>query len=179
MVPVTLDPSRLRLGLAARGPAGNRRLALLRHGGAADLVVFSDDPDIPATHRRLPDMAELALLDMLWVAGLPRSDAEPLAQRARSQRVRVNVEDIPELCDFHNVAEIRRGDLLLTVSTGGRSPGLAAAVRAALDRQFGSEWAERADLAARRRQQWRAQGHDMQAVRERTDELAQAGGWFR
>ena len=50
-----------------------------------------------------------------------------LAGRARAQGILVNVEDEPLLCDFHVPATVRRGDLLLTVSSAGRSPGLVAA----------------------------------------------------
>ena len=84
----------------------------------------------------------------LWIVGLPDDEAAALAALARSERVLVNVEDRPALCDFHSVAEVRRGDLLLTVSTGGASPGLAARIRARLAADFGPEWAERARPAA-------------------------------
>ena len=61
----------------------------------------------------------------------------------------VNVEDRPALCDFHSVAEVRRGDLLLTVSTGGASPGLAARIRARLAAEFGPRMGGPARSAAR------------------------------
>jgi len=38
---------------------------------------------------------------------------------------------------------VRRGELLLTVSTGGGSPALASGVRTWLSEQFGAEWGER------------------------------------
>ena len=82
----------------------------------------------------------------LWIVGLPDDEAAELAALARSERVLVNVEDRPALCDFHSVAEVRRGDLLLTVSTGGASPGLAARIRARLAAEFGPEWADRLAL---------------------------------
>ena len=85
-----------------------------------------------------------------------RSRRRPqLAALARSERVLVNVEDRPALCDFHSVAEVRRGDLLLTVSTGGASPGLAARIRARLAAEFGPEWAERVALLRGHRAAWR------------------------
>ena len=56
------------------------------------------------------------------------------------------------------MAEVRRGDLLLTVSTGGASPGLAARIRARLAAEFGPEWAERVALLRRHRAAWRRKG---------------------
>ncbi len=55
----------------------------------------------------------------------------------------VNVEDVLPLCDFHVPAVVRRGDLLLTASTGGAAPGLARALREWLAQNFGPEWTDR------------------------------------
>ena len=185
MIPVALDPSRLRVGLAARGASGLRRLGLLQAGGATHIAMFCDEPDselgraAPDASLRLPGPDDIAALHLLWVTGLPPPDAARLAHIARALRVAVNVEDAPALCDFHNVAEIRRGDLLLTVSTGGSSPGLATAVRAALVRQFGPEWEQRLRIAAEQRQQWRDDGLEMAEVSARLDALARAEGWLQ
>ena len=184
MIPVALDPSRLRIGLAARGVSGLRRLRLLKAGGATTMAVFCDEPDselgraAPDASPRLPGPDDIAALHLLWVAGIPRPDAVRLAHIARTLRVAVNVEDAPALCDFHNVAEIRRGDLLLTVSTGGRGPGLAAAVRTHLAGRFGPEWEQRMQTAAEQRRRWRAEGMGIAAVRARLDALARTEGWL-
>ena len=66
-------------------------------------------------------------LQLLFVAGLPEGEARHLAGRARALGVLVNVEDVLPLCDFHVPAMVRRGDLLLTASTGGAVPGPGAA----------------------------------------------------
>ena len=184
MIPVALDPSSLRVGLAARGASGLRRLSLLQAGGATTVAVFCDEADSELAHAapdaslRLPAPDDIAALHLLWVAGLPRPDAARLAHIARALRVAVNVEDAPDLCDFYNVAEIRRGDLLLTVSTGGSSPGLAAALRAELAGRFGPEWERRMQVAATKRRQWRDEGLDMAQVSARLDTLARAEGWL-
>jgi precorrin-2 dehydrogenase/sirohydrochlorin ferrochelatase len=114
-------------------------------------------------------------LRALWITGLPDGIAAALAALARAGRVLVNVEDQPALCDFHSVAEVRRGDLLLTVSTAGASPGLAARIRARLARDYGPEWAERLELLRGYRAAWRRDGQDVAAL---TDVLLQANGWL-
>ncbi|MGC8468895.1 MAG: precorrin-2 dehydrogenase/sirohydrochlorin ferrochelatase family protein, partial [Acetobacteraceae bacterium] len=136
MIPISLDPRALSLALAGAGAGLVRRLALLRAGGGEAVAVFSPDPapEIaraagPLLRPRLPGAEEIAGFALLWIVGLPASEAAPLAGAARAARVLVNVEDVPALCDFHNAAELRRGDLLLAISTGGRAPGLAAALR--------------------------------------------------
>ncbi|HWQ15885.1 MAG TPA: bifunctional precorrin-2 dehydrogenase/sirohydrochlorin ferrochelatase [Roseiflexaceae bacterium] len=52
----------------------------------------------------------------------------------------VNVADDPQAGTFHTVAAVRRGDLLLSVSTGGASPALAAHIRRELESQYGPEY---------------------------------------
>lgn len=183
MIPLVLDPSRLRLGLVAGGTPGLRRLEALRASRVAGIALFAGDAEIacqvPDAVPRLPRADEIAALHVLWIAGIPRPDALALAHAARAHRVLVNVEDAPDLCDFHNVAEVRRGDLLLTVSTGGRNPGLAALVRESLERRFGPEWVDRLNQANARRQAWRAAGHDMPTVRGLLEQFVRAEEWLQ
>ncbi len=182
MIAVALDPAALPVAVAGRGGIALRRFLALRASGARDLLLFIDQPDQElaaaagaALRDFLPARAELAGLRALWVAGLPEERAAELAALARSARVLVNVEDRPALCDFHSVAEVRRGDLLLTVSTGGASPGLAARIRARLAAEYGVEWADRVALLREHRAKWRRDGGDVAAL---TDVLLHANGWL-
>jgi precorrin-2 dehydrogenase len=61
---------------------------------------------------------------------------------ARERGVLTNVMDDVAHCDFAAPAILRRGDLTIAVSTGGRSPALARRLREDFDRDFGPEWAE-------------------------------------
>ncbi|MCB5943343.1 bifunctional precorrin-2 dehydrogenase/sirohydrochlorin ferrochelatase [Acidocella sp. KAb 2-4] len=184
MIPVALSPDRLRLGLAGTGPAALRRLRALREAGAAPLV-FSPAPDAALTAEAgaslrvaLPDEAALGELHLLWIAGLPSEVFAPLAAAARRLRVLVNVEDEPQHCDFHAVAEIRRGDLLLTISTGGAAPGLAGTIRRHLEGCFPAAWAGHVREAAALRQTCRAEGASMPETARRIARLADDACWF-
>jgi siroheme synthase-like protein len=129
-------------------------------------------------HDGLPDAAAIASARLLFVADLPDALARPLAEAARAARVPVNVEDVPDLCDFHVPATVRRGDLLLTVSTGGRAPGAAARIRAELARQFGPEWSARLDAIAAERAALRAVGLPMPQVARQLAMHMEAAGWL-
>jgi precorrin-2 dehydrogenase/sirohydrochlorin ferrochelatase len=52
----------------------------------------------------------------------------------------VNVVDRPSDSDFIVPSVIRRGDLLIAVTTSGKSPALAKRIRERLGRQFGNEY---------------------------------------
>ena len=65
-----------------------------------------------------------------------------VAREARDRGVLVNVmDDIPN-CDWSAPSIVRRGELVLAISTGGASPALAKQLRLQLSATFGEEWAE-------------------------------------
>lgn len=169
MIPIALDPRFARLAVVGTGERAARRLAALRAAGAADA-------------RGFPDAAigadVLASLHALWIVEVPSDAARALAQRARAARVLVNVEDVPALCDFHSMAEVRRGDLLLTVSTAGAAPGLARVIRGHLETRFGAEWGERVAEVRRLRADWRDAGVAPVETARRIAALATERGWL-
>lgn len=166
MLPILLTKS-IRVGLAGQGDGLGRRAALLVEAGVNPVLLPRDAGE-----------DDLVGLKLLFVAGLGEADAVPLASRARALGVLVNVEDVPELCDFHVPAIVRRGDLVLSVSTGGRVPGLARRLRESLEGQFGPEWSERLAELSDAREGWRAQGLPPQDVSRRTRERIAEKGWL-
>ena len=65
-----------------------------------------------------------------------------VAAEARRRGVLVNCVDRPAQCDFIFGSVLRRGELQIAVSTGGRSPALAREIRRGLEPLFGPEYAE-------------------------------------
>jgi precorrin-2 dehydrogenase/sirohydrochlorin ferrochelatase len=88
----------------------------------------------------------------LAVAATNSSKVNEAVFRACAARgVLCNSVDDPEHCDFVYPAVARRGPLQIAISTGGRSPALAARLRRELERQFGPEWGAWVDDLGRRR----------------------------
>ncbi len=54
----------------------------------------------------------------------------------------VNVVDDPDYCSFFVPSSFRRGDLTISISTGGKSPMLAQRLRQQLEQHFGPEYGE-------------------------------------
>jgi len=93
---------------------------------------------------------------------LVRTPDEGVAQRvfddADTAGVWVNSADDPPRCTFTLPARLRRGDLLVTVSTGGRSPALASWLRQRIEADVGPEYETLLDLLAEEREAMRATG---------------------
>ena len=167
MLPLVLNPVNIKAGLVGRGLEGERRAAMLAEAGVEVRLLAGDVSD-----------EVLGSLTLLFVAGLPEGEARELASRARALGVLVNVEDVLPLCDFHVPAIVRRGDLLLTASTGGQVPGLARALRESLADQFGPEWTARLKELGLARAKWRAQGLSPREVSHHVRELISRMGWL-
>ena len=71
-----------------------------------------------------------------------RETNRKVAERAKKQKVLVNVVDDPDHSDFIVPSFFRRGDLTVAVSTGGSSPAFAKKVRARLERMIGEDYSQ-------------------------------------
>lgn len=70
------------------------------------------------------------------VGDLPPSRAETVARLCAGRDIPVNVVDMPELCTFFFPSLIRRGDLTVSVSTGGKDPMVASYLRRRMEREI-------------------------------------------
>jgi siroheme synthase-like protein len=77
---------------------------------------------------------------------------------AEERRIWVNSADDPANCSFTLVSVIRRGDLVLTIGTSGRSPALATHLRRRLQAEVGPEYAVLLDVLSDARESLRASG---------------------
>ncbi|MBP1739360.1 MAG: siroheme synthase [Deltaproteobacteria bacterium] len=63
-----------------------------------------------------------------------------VSQAAQQRGLLVNAVDQPADCNFIVPSVLTRGDLLIAVSTSGKSPAFARKVRVELERHFGEEY---------------------------------------
>lgn len=83
---------------------------------------------------------------------------------AEAAGVWVNGADDPEHCSFTLPAVLRRGSLLVTVSTGGRSPALASWLRTRLEAEIGREYEVLLDLLSAEREALQAEGRSTEGL---------------
>src|SRR5262245_50840714 len=81
---------------------------------------------------------------------------DAVAESARCHRALINTVDRPARCDFIYGSVLRRGELQIAVSTGGRAPALAREIRRRLEPVIGAEYAALVDEVGRARRAARA-----------------------
>ena len=68
-------------------------------------------------------------------------------QEAQERRLLINVVDDPARCNFFAPSVVRRGDLTISICTGGQDPALSARLRQELEPRFGREYAAFLEIA--------------------------------
>lgn len=140
--PVNLDVRGRRVLVVGGGPVAARKVAGLLRAGAVVTVVAPDavpeiaeDPDV-RWHAREYRRGEVASYRLAVVATDDPAVNTQVARDGEAANVFVNAADDPANCSFILPAVVRRGDLLLTVSTNGRSPAFARWSRRHLEDTF-------------------------------------------
>ena len=119
MLPIVIDPQTMRIAAAGEGESLARKLKMLAEADVVPAPIFGAGP---------PSAAELSGIKLLFVAGFDEQASAHAARTARGAGVLVNVEDRPELCDFHVHIPVRHGTRLsftllhLFVGPGQESP---------------------------------------------------------
>ena len=87
-----------------------------------------------------------------------RSVNSTIAQEAERKKVLLNVVDVTSLCSFVAPSVVRRGEVVLAISTGGLSPALARKLREELEKSTALEYADLATLLSEVRLELREEG---------------------
>jgi precorrin-2 dehydrogenase len=153
--PISLEVSGRRAVVIGRMAVAQGKAEALLEAGA-QVTVIAEGPgrmldklerEAGATVKRRK--YEPGDLEGAFVCVASSADSEIRAAihaEARWRRVLVNVMDDVPHCDFAAPAVVRRGDLAIAISTGGRSPALARRLREELSEQFDPRWTELLDL---------------------------------
>lgn len=148
--PVFLDLRERKCLVVGGGEVAQRKVRGLVEAGARVTVV---SPKLTPSLRRLVEKRKVRHVRRRYRGGdldgyfliygaTDHSAAHSaMAGEARSGGFLLNIVDRPELSDFIAPAVVRRGDLVLAISTGGASPALAKKLRQELEQTYGPEYA--------------------------------------
>jgi precorrin-2 dehydrogenase/sirohydrochlorin ferrochelatase len=158
IVPVGLHLSGRKCVVLGGGGVAARRVEALLAGGAQVVVVAPEiGPEIDTLRDRVTLLVRAYSREDLKGAFLviaATNDSAINAQVARDAAVEgclLNDADEPDRGDIIFPAVVRRGDLVVSVTTGGASPALSAEIRGEIERQFGPEYEKYLSLLAESR----------------------------
>jgi precorrin-2 dehydrogenase/sirohydrochlorin ferrochelatase len=191
LFPMALDLHNKRCMVVGGGTVGARKVKALLEASATVVVVA---PDISAEIKELTENHSVTYLPeafspthldstFLVVAATdsPSVNAE-VARAARERGVLLNLSasgddsESGDFGDFATMATVRRGDLLLALTTGGAGPALTARLARQFGEQFGTEWAEYVSLLSEMRMAAKKQIADTAARTAALRRLAAADG---
>ncbi|WP_035257328.1 precorrin-2 dehydrogenase/sirohydrochlorin ferrochelatase family protein [Desulfatirhabdium butyrativorans] len=93
----------------------------------------------------------------------------------RENGILCNIADRPECCEFILPSVIRRGDLVVAISTSGKSPAFAKALRKRLEKEFGPEFEVFLKLMGAVRKRLLAEAHEPEAHKHVFEKLIDRG----
>lgn len=109
----------------------------LFHRLSGQPVIVLGEGEAAAAKRRLLDRAGAMIVgaddQSARLAFVALDEPEAAAAQLKARGLLVNVVDRPDLCDFTTPSLLERGPVLVAVSTGGVSAGLAKALRLRLE----------------------------------------------
>lgn len=178
--PVNLDIRNRKCLVVGGGAVGTRKVMTLLDCGAKVTVVSTDvaeklqelsDSDIIKLEKRPFQISDLD--EMFLVIGA--TDNQEINKEIHSEAERLgilcNIADRPEDCNFILPAIVNRGDLIIAISTSGKSPAFAKKMRKDLEKEFGTEYAEFLKLMGEIRNKLLSEDHEPEAHKHLFEQL--------
>jgi siroheme synthase-like protein len=164
LYPVGLVVAGRRVLVVGGGEVARQKVAELVGCGAAVHVVslelipaLRDDPAV-TFERRAYRRGEVEGYRLVVAATGDPAVNQAVHDDAEAAGIWVNAADDPDRCTVVLPARLRRGPVLITASTAGRSPALASWLRDRIAVDVGDEVAELAELLAEARSELRDAG---------------------
>jgi len=170
--PIHLDIKNRDCLIVGGGAVGTRKVNTLIECGAS-VTVVSPDPTPELTKLASEGSVTLKkrayrnddLTGMFLVIGATDDERlnRQISKDAEQAQILCNIADRPEVCNFILPSIVCRGDLVITISTSGKSPALAKHLRQKLETQFGPEYADFLFLMGAIRRRLLSEAHEPEA----------------
>jgi precorrin-2 dehydrogenase/sirohydrochlorin ferrochelatase len=159
--PVFLNLRGKRCVVVGGGRVGERKVRILLKAGARLKVV---GPELTSSLLRLREkgrihhfarpyrQGDLAGAFLAIAATDDRRTNERIFRQATDKKILVNVVDDPDHSSFIVPSIVKKQDLLVAISTSGRSPALARMLRQRLEKEIGPEYSILLELLGRARE---------------------------
>jgi len=147
--PLFLDITNRKCVVVGGGDVAERKTIRLLDFGASVVVVGKKLTPVLEALRKEGRINHICadynktLIDgaFLAIGATERDDINASISRdGREKGILVNIVDDPDRCDFILPALFKQGNLLIAISTGGKSPALAKKLREDMEQLFGREY---------------------------------------
>jgi len=171
LYPVFLRLDGRRVLLVGGGTVAAAKLdGLLAAGARVTVVAPEISPEVRRPGVEIHERPfEADDVDGAWwvVAAAPPDVNRQVQTAAHARQVFVNAVDDPVHADAYLGGVVRRADVTIAISTGGRAPALAGLLREALDVWLPTDLGEWLDAADEARRGWRKDAVPMEERRPR------------
>ena len=147
--PIFIELKGKKILIVGGGKVAQRKAETFLEYGASLFMISRDLTSILAQFREQGKLIYLgekfyedSLDDVSIVVSATNDPAlnHRVSEAAKSRGLLVNAVDQPADCSFIVPSIIRKGDLMIAVSTSGKSPALAKQIRKRLEKQFGGHY---------------------------------------
>lgn len=146
--PIYLDIKGKKCVVVGGGDVAYRKAVSLKEAGAQVVVIspelsheFSREKDLTILLQKYEERC-LEGATLVIAATDDREINQRVWEEAQRHGLLVNVVDQPALCNFIVPSVVNRGELQISISTGGASPALARRMRQELETRFGPEYGD-------------------------------------
>ncbi|MBL0712768.1 MAG: bifunctional precorrin-2 dehydrogenase/sirohydrochlorin ferrochelatase [Desulfosarcina sp.] len=167
--PIYLDVQGRVCLIVGGGAVGTRKAETILKAGAQVTVVSPEvTPRLAALakadqirlHRRPYTRRDMEGIFLVFGTTDDRDLNRRVSEDANRLKVLCNIADQPDRGQFILPAVVQRGDLLISVSTSGKSPALARRIRRQIENTYDTEYARMLDLLGALRRRLLDQGRD-------------------
>ncbi len=182
--PIHLDIQNRNCLVVGGGSVGTRKAETLLNCGAKVTVISLQ------TSNKLQALAQAGAITlekrryrssdiegMFLVIGATDDDKlnQQISDDAEKRNTLCNIADRPAACNFILPSIVHRGDLVITISTSGKSPALSKHLRKILEDQFGEEYDYFLQLMGVIRKKLLSQSHEPEAHKHLFNQLIDNG----
>ncbi|MEW6078208.1 MAG: bifunctional precorrin-2 dehydrogenase/sirohydrochlorin ferrochelatase [Thermodesulfobacteriota bacterium] len=147
--PVFLDVSNRQCLVVGGGSVGTRKVkSLVECGARVTVVALSATAELERMaaagiirlEKRAYAAADMNGVFLTFGATSDMTVNDRVRRDAESHNILCNIADYPAGCNFILPSVVQRGDLQIAVSTSGKSPAFARALRKELEGRYGKEY---------------------------------------
>lgn len=166
--PVNIDVSKKKCLVVGGGATGTRKVKKLLECGA-DITVVSVDvtkdlhdlwhQDFIILKKRQFKDSDIKEVFLVIAATNNNSLNYQICVKAKKLKLLCNIVDSPVDSNFIIPAVVNRGDLIIAISTSGKSPALAKILRKRFEKELGEEYTVALQLLGNIREKLLKEGH--------------------